>query len=150
MTATKTTGVVDAARASYVTGHTDEARNLGYHVLSYLGNGKTYEVKGYADGSEGACSCDSYQFSRRTPKQCKHTIFLVELLEATEYERQAGRQTWEIQQDEMWFMRRDNLNPDERRALNAIRHVLRARGVRSLAAVARGRSATEELFGEAS
>lgn len=146
-TATKQPPTADPARATYVRGHTDEARNLGYHVLSYLGNGQTYTVEGYADGTDATCTCPSFTHSTRRPKSCKHTNILIEMLEATEFERQAGRQTWELQQDEHWFMRQPRIGVDERRALNAIRAVLRARGVRSLAAVAKGRAAVDELWG---
>lgn len=153
MTATTrraTPATVDPARASYLRSEHDEARGMTLHTLSYLGNGATYEVAAYADGSDASCTCPSFTHSTRRPKWCKHCDHFIAMLEQVEYERQAGRKTWELQADERWFMGQDNLGADQRRAINAIRAVLRARGVRSLAAVARGRQAASELFDEAS
>jgi hypothetical protein len=142
--AARPAGTIDPARASYLHGFTDDAQR-GHHTLRYLGNGATYEVSGYADGSGATCTCPSYSHSSRTPRTCKHCLNFVSLLEHTEYERQAARKTHELQLDESFFTNQPTLSPDERLALNAIRQVLRARGVRSLGAARRGRQAAEEL-----
>lgn len=149
MTATKAPTTVDPARATYAHGYTDDARNMAHHTLSYIGASGTYEVSGYADGSAAHCTCPSYTHSTRRPQFCKHGEAFVAMLEHVEQQRQAERTTWELQRDETWFGHQDTLNPDQRRAMNAIRAVLRSRGVRSIGAAAKGRAALDDLFGGA-
>jgi hypothetical protein len=139
----------DPARASFLSGEFSEAKQMTRWVLRYAGTDETHTVTGWSDATECSCTCKGYQFSRRSPAQCRHTIGFGMLLDHVEQERQAARPTNDLRSDDAWFSAYDSYTVDERRAVNAIRAELRRRGVRSLVRAAQGRQAAD-LYGEAS
>lgn len=140
----------DPARASFHSGEFSEAKQMTRWTLRYAGTDDTHTVTGWSDGTECSCSCKGYQFSRRSPAQCRHTLGFSLLLDHVEQERQAARPTSDLRSDDAWFSGYDGYTVEERRAVNAIRAELRRRGIKSLASVAKGRAAASELYGEAS
>jgi hypothetical protein len=148
-TATQQPTTIDPARAAFLSGEFSEERQMTRWALTYAGTEETHTVTGWSDATECSCSCRGYQYSRRSPAQCRHTISFSLLLDHVERERQAARTTSELRADDAWFSGYDSYTVDERRAVNAIRAELRKRGVKSLVAARKAREASADLYGGA-